>query len=150
MRNGSFYLEQKNVTGNELKTICPFWQISFSENQKYCWSQEKVDGGKGSSSGRSAAGHEGAITKYDLENDQLEVLEFWIFNVEICLFRVFWIKLTWREFSTDYSSVGRAGDCRGYAVISRSLVRIRLVGSFFLIWNCSELPIMEHFALKIN
>ena len=36
-----------------------------------------------------------------------------------------------RMTSTDYSSVGRAGDCRGRAVISRSLVRIRLVGNLF-------------------
>ena len=28
------------------------------------------------------------------------------------------------------SSVGRAPDCRGYAVIGRSLVRIRVAGSF--------------------
>ena len=35
--------------------------------------------------------------------------------------------------ASDYSSVGRAGDCRGLAVISRSLVRIRLVGNIFIL-----------------
>ena len=36
--------------------------------------------------------------------------------------------------STVDSSVGRAGDCRGLAVISRSLVRIRFDGNFFYIF----------------
>ena len=73
-----------------------------------------------------------AITKFDIENYQLVVLEFWIFNVENLPLPSFRITLTLQNISPDYSSVGRAGDCRGSAVISRSLVRIRLVGSFFM------------------
>ena len=42
------------------------------------------------------------------------------------------IRINYRQATnSDNSSVGRAPDCRSYADIRRSLVRIRVVGIFF-------------------
>ena len=50
--------------------------------------------------------------------------------------------------STVDSSVGRAGDCRGLAVISRSLVRIRFDGSFFLFLKQIILEIITEYLAR--
>ena len=40
--------------------------------------------------------------------------------------------------NSDYSSVGRAPDCRSIVVIGRSLVRIRVIGGFLMLFSFTE------------
>ena len=44
-----------------------------------------------------------------------------------------------RTPESEYSSVGRAPDCRCYVDIGRSLVRIRVFGGLFILFYASQI-----------